>query len=344
MPELDPLIALTNSTQGLRKAAILLVSLEPDYAAQVMSNLEREDVERIAFEIARLSEVTKDERDQVFDEFYKLNLARQYVDQGGVGQARLLLEKSLGTSVANEVMALLETDMKEKPFVFLQSAEAETLTSYIQEEHPQTIALILSHVAPRLASDILTKLPSDRQVEVVKRVAVMERTDPVVIRQVEKVLAAKLTGLMAQEFQQAGGVPTVAEMLNLADRATERGILETIEEEDPELVEQIRRLMFVFEDLMLVNDRGIQNVLKEIDNEELALALKGASQELKDKIFNNMSTRAAELVKEEMEYMGPVRVSDVEAAQQTIVDVVRRLEESGDVIIQGRGGGEEVIE
>jgi len=260
----DPLLGLSGPS-GLRKAAVLMVSLEPDYAAQLMSNLERDEVERISFEIARLTEVTKEERDKVLGEFYKLNLARQYVDQGGIAQARNLLEKALGTEVANAVLGLLEADRKEKPFVFLQSAEADTLTTYIQEEHPQTIALILSHISPRLGSDILSKLPAERQVEVVKRVAVMERTDPVVIRQVERVLSGKLSGFIAQEFHQAGGVPTVAEMLNLADRATERGILETIEEEDPELVEQIRRLMFVFEDLMLVNDRGIQNVLKEID-------------------------------------------------------------------------------
>jgi flagellar motor switch protein FliG len=229
------------------------------------------------------------------------------------------------------------------PFSFLQKAESENLLTFIQDEHPQTIALILAHLPPQKASEILVGLPSQKQIEVVKRVANMEQTNPEVIKEVERGLEHRLSDIVSQTFEKAGGVDTVAEILNLADRSTEKGIMEGLEAEDPDLVEQIRRLMFVFEDILLVNDKGIQSVLKEIDNDELALALKTASDELKQKIFKNMSERAAQLIQEDMQYMGPVRVSDVEAAQQKIVDVVRRLEDAGEIIISGRGGEKEMV-
>ncbi len=217
------------------------------------------------------------------------------------------------------------------------------MLTFIQDEHPQTIALILAHLKPAQASEILVGLAGQKQVEVVKRIANMEQTNPEVIKEVERGLEHRLSAMITQTFEKAGGVDTVAEMLNLADRATEKGIMEGLEAEDPDLVEQIRRLMFVFEDIMMVNDKGIQSMLKEVDNDDLSLALKTASQPLKDKIFKNMSERAAQLIKEDMEYMGPVRVSDVEAAQQKIVDIVRRLEESGEIIIGGRGGEKDLI-
>ena len=229
------------------------------------------------------------------------------------------------------------------PFSFLQKAESENLLTFIQDEHPQTIALILAHLPPLKASEILVGLPSQKQIEVVKRIANMEQTNPEVIKEVERGLEHRLSDIVSQTFEKAGGVDTVAEILNLADRSTEKGIMEGLEAEDPDLVEQIRRLMFVFEDILLVNDKGIQSVLKEVDNEELSLALKTASEELKQKIFKNMSERAAQLIQEDMQYMGPVRVSDVEAAQQKIVDIVRRLEDAGEIIIAGRGGEKEMI-
>jgi len=229
------------------------------------------------------------------------------------------------------------------PFSFLQKAESENLLTFIQDEHPQTIALILAHIPAQKASEILVGLPSQKQVEVVKRIANMEQTNPEVIKEVEQGLAHRLSDIVSQTFEKAGGVETVAEMLNLADRSTEKGIMEGLEAEDPDLVESIRRLMFVFEDILLVNDKGIQSVLKEIENDVLSLALKTASEELKQKIFKNMSERAAQLIAEDMQYMGPVRVSDVEQAQQKIVDVVRRLEDSGEIIIAGRGGEKEMV-
>jgi flagellar motor switch protein FliG len=233
--------------------------------------------------------------------------------------------------------------VQKTPFSFLQKAESENLLAFIQDEHPQTIALILCHLPHYKSSEILAGLPMQKQIEVIKRIANMEQTNPEVIREVEKGLESRLSSMLMQSTEKAGGVNTVAEMLNLADRASERAIMERLEAEDPDLVEQIRRLMFVFEDILLVNDKGIQAVLKEVDNDEVALSLKTASEELQNKIFSNMSERAASLIREEMEYMGPVRVSDVEAAQQRIVDVVRRLEDAGEIIVAGRGGESEMI-
>lgn len=328
---------------GIRKAAILLLSLNQELAAKVMSKLAREEIEKVSLEIAKLRDATKEERDIVLEEFYHLNVASRYVAQGGVAYARNLLEKSLPKKECEEIMRVLEDSVQQAPFSFLRKAESENLLTFIQDEHPQTISLIISYLPPKKASEILAGLPPRKQVEVVKRIANMEQTDPEVIAQVEKTLQTRLSSLVSADLQDVGGVERLAEMLNWADRSTEKNILENLSEEDPELVEQIRRLMFVFEDITLVNDKGIQAMLKEVDNHELALALKTASDELKAKIFNNMSERASSLIKEEMEYMGPVRISDVEAAQQNIVDIVRRLEESGEAIIQGRGGEDGII-
>jgi flagellar motor switch protein FliG len=328
---------------GLRKAAVFLLSLDQELAATVLSGLEKDEIETLSLEIARIRNIEKSERDVVLEEFYHLELAQKYVAQGGLAYAKALLEKSLSPNDAAKVLETLEHSIRSVPFNFLRKAEAENLLTFIQDEHPQTIALILSHLTPAKGSEILKGLPAEKQVEVIKRIATMEHTSPEVINQVERALEKRLAAIVTQEFQEAGGIESVAEMLNVTDRSTEKTILENLEEEDAELVEQIKKLMFVFEDILKVNDRGIQALLKEVDNEELALSLKTASPELREKIFRNMSDRATELIKEEMDYMGPVRLSDVEAAQQTIVDVVRRLEETGDVIIHGRGEGEVIV-
>ncbi|MGB9626582.1 MAG: flagellar motor switch protein FliG [Phycisphaerae bacterium] len=330
-------------TGGLTKAAILLLAVGPDTATQILRKLDKETVEEITREVASLKEVDPEKRNAVVEEFYNLVLARQYVDSGGLEYARNLLEKSLPRDDAARIMEQIEHQVHQQPFSFLQKAESENLLTFIQEEHPQTIALILAHLPSAKASEILVGLPGPKQIEVVTRVANMEQTSPEVIKEVEKGLEQRLSGIVSQRFQKVGGVEAVAEMLNLADRATEKAIFESLESEDPDLVEQIRRLMFVFEDILLVNDKGIQAVLKEVDNDDLALALRTASEELKQKIFKNMSERAAQLIKEDMEYMGPVRVSDVETAQQKIVDVVRRLEDAGEIVIAGRGGEKELI-
>ena len=329
--------------RGTTKAAILLVALDGDSSAAILRQLDQDVVEDITREIAQLDIVDVATRGRVVEEFYNMALATQYAKQGGIAYARSLLEKALTPERAKYVLKMVEQEVYKKPFAFLAKTDADNLMTFIQDEHPQTIALILSHVQSDKASEILAGLPLEKQLEVVTRIATMENTNPEVIREVERGLEMRLSGIVFQTAQRAGGVEVVASILNLADRTTEKGILEAMEAEDPDLVEQIRRLMFVFEDILLVNDKGIQLVLKEIENEELSLSLKTASEELRQKIFRNMSERAAQLIKEDMEYMGPVRVSDVESAQQKIVDVVRRLEDSGELIISGRGGEKEMI-
>lgn len=329
--------------KGVTKAAILLLNMDKDIAAAVLRHLDEEIVEDITREIAQLDLVGTDERGKVIEEFYNIALARSYAKQGGLPYAKWLLQKSLPAETASHVMKLIEHQVHRRPFSFLAKTDPENLLTFIQDEHPQTIALILSHLPSAKASEVLADLPLNKQLEVVSRIANMDNTNPEVIREVEQGLEMRLSGIVSQTFQKVGGVESVAEMLNLADRSTEKSILEAMEAQDPDLVEQIRRLMFVFEDILLVNDKGIQAVLKDIENEELALALKTASEELREKIFKNMSERAAQLIKEDMEFMGPVRVSDVEQAQQKIVDVVRRLEDAGEVIISGRGGEKEMI-
>ena len=333
----------SSGLKGLTKAAILLLSLEADVSAAVLRQLDQDTVEEITREIAHLDRVDTVVRGHVIEEFYNLALASHYLKSGGIMYARALLEKVLPPEQAARILRVIETQVHKQPFSFLAKTDAENLMTFIQDEHPQTIALILSHLTCNKSAEILAGLPSAKQIEVVARIAHMDNTNPEVIKEVEQGLEMRLSGVVSQTFQKVGGVEAVAEMLNLADRATEKAILEALEAQDPDLVEEIRRLMFIFEDIMLVNDKGIQLVLKEIESEDLALALKTASTELRDKIFRNMSDRAAEMIREDMEYMGPVRVSDVEAAQQKIVDVVRRLEDAGELIISGRGGEKEMI-
>lgn len=333
----------TSSIKGLRKAAILLVTLGHDAASKLLAELEPDVVELLTREVAMIDYIDNPTRASVLEEFYNLALATQYMDQGGVSYARNMLTKALPQGEAARILSIIEGEVYKQPFAFLQRTDGENLRTFIQDEHPQTIALILAHVPPSKGSQILSGLRQDKQLEVVARIANMDQTNPEVVREVEEGLEKRLSGIVTQTFRTVGGVESVAEMLNLSDRATEKGILESLESQDPDLVDQIRRLMFVFEDLMLVNDKGIQSMLKEIENDDLSLALKTASDELREKIFRNMSERAAQLIMEDMEYMGPVRVADVEQSQQKIVDVVRRLEDAGEIIISGRGGEKEMI-
>lgn len=328
---------------GMTKCAILLLTLDYEAAGGMLRQLPGEMVEDVTRTLASLDEVPGEIIAQVIEEFYNLRMASQYMKEGGLEFAQRLLKDSLDPRVAEKVIQQIQTQVQKTPFAFIQKAESENVLTFIQDEHPQTIAMIISHLAYHKASEILTGLPEQKQIEVIRRVANMEQTNPDVIREVERGLESRLSNMLMHSVEKVGGVETVAEILNLCDRATEKSIMEGIEAEDPDMVEQIRRLMFVFEDILLVDDKGIQAVLKEIDNDELCLALKTASDELKDKIFSNMSARAAELVKEDMEYMGPVRLSDVEASQQRIVDVVRRLEDAGEIIIAGRGGDKDLI-
>ena len=328
---------------GVTKAAILLLTVNHDAAGALLKELSTEMVEEVTRQLASLGEVPASLAEQVVEEFYSLRMGSEYVKEGGLDYAKMLLKDSLDSKLADKVVQQIQTQVQKTPFSFLQKAESENLLTFIQDEHPQTIALIISHLAHHKAAEILVGLPQQKQIEVVRRVANMEQTNPDVIKEVEAGLESRLSNLLMQSVEKVGGVETVAEVLNLCDRATEKSIMEGIESEDPDLVESIRRLMFVFEDVLKVNDRGIQSVLKEVDNEELCVALRTASDELKEKIFSNMSARAADLVKEDMEYMGPVRLSDVEAAQQRIVDIVRRLEDAGEIIISGRGDKDVVV-
>jgi flagellar motor switch protein FliG len=329
--------------EGITKAAILLLALGSDDAAMLLRELTPEMVEAVTRELASLGRIPYELSTAVVEEFYNVTIASQYANEGSLEYAREILKNSLDPKIAERVLQQIQTQVQKKPFSFLQRAESENLLTFIQDEHPQTIALIVCHLPHHKAAEILGGLPMQKQVEVIKRVANMEQTNPDVIKEVERGLESRLANMLMQSMEKAGGVPTVAEILNLTDRATEKTIMEGLEAEDPDLVEQIRRLMFVFEDILLVNDKGIQAVLKEVDNDELAVALKTASEQLKAKIFSNMSERAASLIKEDMQYMGPVRISDVEAAQQRIVDIVRRLEETGEVVIQGRGTESELV-
>jgi len=339
----DPSERTINDISSLTKAAILLLALGNEAAASVLKALPAESVEEVTRELAGLGRVSRELKAAVVEEFYHTVIATGLAQEGNLEYAKSLLKESLDPKVAERVLSQIQTQVQKTPFSFLQRAESENLLTFIQDEHPQTIALIICHLSHHKAAEILVGLPMQKQIEVIKRIANMEQTNPEVIREVERGLESRLSNMLMQSMEKAGGVPTVAEILNLADRATEKSIMEGLEADDPDLVEQIRRLMFVFEDIMLVNDKGIQAVLKEIENDELALALKTASPELQEKILSNMSERASALIKEDMEFMGPVRVSDVEAAQQRIVDVVRRLEEAGEVIIQGRGGDNDLI-
>ena len=329
---------------GLRKAAVLMISLDMDSSSKIMGALTTDEIERLSMEIARIEEeIPPDVRDAVVREFYQTHLASKYLEQGGIEYARQLLEKSLSPDEAAKILSTLENTIQQAPFHFLKQADSEHLLMYIQDEHPQTISLIMAHLSPKQAAEILGGLTPKKQLEVVKRIARMEQTTPEAIRLVEQGLESRLASIVTQDLESAGGVQSVAEMLNLCDRTTEKGILENLEEADPDMVEQIRKLMFVFEDIILVNDKGIQSMLREVENDELAIALKTASEAMQEKIFKNMSTRAAEMIKENMEFMGPVRLADVEQAQQRIVDIVRRLEETGEVIISGRGSDDNVV-
>ena len=330
-------------TTGLRKSAILLVSIDADLAARILGEMDRELIRDVSVEIARLEGVTREERDAVLEEFYRNTLQLDVRAQGGVPAARDLLNRVLEPADAKKVIETLEAATRSTPFGFLRKADPTNLLTFLQDEHPQTVALILSYLPSPMAAEVIQGLPQRKQIEVVKRISTMELTSPEILSQVEGALEKRLSSLFAEDLRKAGGLKTVASILNLTDRSTERGILDAIEEEDPTMVDHIRKLMFVFEDIKRIDDHGIQIILKDVETTQLALALKVADEDLRDKFYRNMSKRAQDLLHEEMEYMGPQRLTDVEAAQQSIVEVVRKYEESGDIVIEGRGSSQIVV-
>ena len=327
---------------GLQKASILLIALGPEKSATIFKHLKEEEIEELTLEIANTRSITPQIKEEVIDEFYEVCLAQQYIAEGGITYAKELLEKALGAEKAMDVIGKLTASLQVKPFEFIRKAEASQLLNFIQDEHPQTIALILSHLPLSQAAVIVSSLPPDRQADVAKRIALMDRTSPDVVKEVEKVLESKLSSLVNQDYTIIGGVDAVVDILNAVDRSTEKHIMETLEIEEPELADEIRKKMFVFEDILLLDDRAIQRVLRDVDNNDMALALKSANEQVQAAIFNNMSKRLAVMIKEDMEFMGPVRMKDVEEAQQKIVNIIRKLEDSGEIVIS-RGGGDEIV-
>ena len=326
---------------GKRKAAIFLACVGSDRASRIMAAMSDEEVEELTLSLSSLESVDFSVRTEVIDEFYELAVANKIVTQGGLDYARSLLEKAFGPERSIDILTRLQSNLQDVPFQFLKKADPGQIVTFIQDEHPQTISLILAHLPAPTAAMVLSALGTEVQADVVMRIAKMERTPPEVVREVERVLERKMAAVFTQGFTFAGGVKDVAEVLNNIDRAAEKAIMGSLEEADPELAEEISRLMFTFDDIVYVDDGGIQKALREVESKDLALALKGSSEDVSEKIFHNMSERAREMIKEEIEFMGPVRLKNVEEAQQKIVVAIRQLEEAGELIIEGRGGGGE---
>ena len=335
-------MAKSEEISGIQKAAILLIALGPDKSSSVFKHLKEDEIEQITLEIANTRSVSPAVKDKVMDEFYEVCLAQQYIAEGGIGYAKDLLEKALGAERARDVIGKLTASLQVRPFEFVRKTDASQLLNFIQDEHPQTIALILSYLSSAQASVIISALSPDKQTDVAKRIAQMDRTSPDVIKEVEKVLEQKLASLVNQDYTIVGGVDAIVDILNTVDRGTEKHIMESMEIEDPELADEIRKKMFVFEDILSLDDRSVQRVLREVDNNELAVALKGSNEEVQNLIFNNLSKRLATMIKEDMDFMGHVRMKDVEEAQQKIVNIIRKLEDSAEIIIS-RGGGDEIV-
>lgn len=327
---------------GVQKAAILLIALGPEKSANIFKHLKEDEIEQLTLEIANTRSISQSVKEEVLDEFYEICLAQQYIAEGGIGYAKELLEKALGAEKARDVIGKLTASLQVRPFEFIRKTDASQLLNFIQDEHPQTIALILSYLSSSQSAAIISSLAPDKQADVAKRIAQMDRTSPDVIKEVEKVLERKLSSLVNQDYTIVGGVDSIVDILNTVDRGTEKHIMETLEIEEPELADEIRRKMFVFEDILSLDDKSIQRVLREVDNNELAVALKGSNEEVQTVIFNNLSKRLSAMIREDMDFMGPIRMKDVEEAQQKIVNIIRKLEDSGEIIIS-RGGGDEIV-
>ena len=327
---------------GVQKAAVLLITLGPEKSASIFKHLKEEEIEELTLEIANTRSISPQEKEDVLNEFYQVCLAQQYIAEGGIGYAKELLEKALGEQKAQDVITKLTASLQVRPFEFIRKTDPSQVLNFIQDEHPQTIAMILSYLSPAQSAMILGALTPEKQADVAKRIAMMDRTSPDVIKEVERVLERKLASLLNQDYTIVGGVDAIGDILNTVDRGTEKHIMESLEIEQPELADEIRKKMFVFEDILLLDDRAIQRVLRDVDNNDLGIALKGANEEVQNVIFKNLSKRLSAMIKEDMEFMGPVRMKDVEEAQQKIVGIIRKLEDSAEIVIS-RGGGDEII-
>lgn len=328
---------------GVQKAAILFITLGPDAASGIIKKLPESEIQKITYEIANISAVKSDQKQEILNEFVEMNKAKDFILEGGLDYARDLLSKALGVQRAKDILEkVTEATQQYRPFSIARKADAHQLLNIITNEHPQTIALVLCYLQADKAGQILSALPEDVQAEVAFRVANMSNISPAVVKEIEKVLDSKLSSIVKSEMKVIGGVETLVEILNQVDRTTEKNITESLEKESAELAEKVKQSMFVFEDIVTLDDVSIQRVLREVESKELALALKGCSEEVANAIFRNQSKRAAASLKEDMEFLGPVRLMDVEKAQQKIVGIIRRLDEAGEIVIS-RGGEDAII-
>ena len=325
-----------------QKAAMLLIALGPEKSSKIFKFLKEEDIEQLTLEIASIKAVSPKAKEEVLQEFYEMCLAQEYIAEGGIGYARQLLEQALGSDKAVEVINKLTVSLQVRPFEFARKTEASQLVNFIQNEHPQTIALILSYLKPSQSAEIIRALPAEMQADTARRIALMDRASPEVISQIEREFEKRLSTLVSEDYTSIGGIDSIVEIINQVDRTTEKNIMENLEIEDPELAEVIKKRMFVFEDITTLDNKSIQRVLREVDNHQLAVALKGAGEGVKDVIMANVSKRLGAMIEEDLEYMGPKSVKEVEDAQQKIVNVIRKLEDAGEIVIS-RGAGDEVV-
>ncbi|MTI69486.1 MAG: flagellar motor switch protein FliG [Firmicutes bacterium] len=328
---------------GVQKAAIIMITLGPDISSSILKKLPDKVIRNITYEIANIDQVKPEVRNKILEEFMDMNEARNYISQGGLEYARNVLTKALGNKRAKEIIdTVSEVTQQRRPFQIARKTDAQQLLNTIMNEHPQTIALILCYLQPDKAASILSGLPEELQTEVADRIATMSRTSPLVIEQVEKILEKKLSSVVGEDLASLGGVSSLVDILNQVDRGTEKVILEELEKDKPDLADEVRNSMFVFEDIILLDNTSIQRVIREVENSDLALALKGASEDVSDIVFKNVSKRAGENLKDDIEFMGPVRLVEVEQAQQKIVGIIRRLEEAGEIIV-ARGGDDGIV-
>jgi flagellar motor switch protein FliG len=332
-----------DSLTGTRKAAIFLAAMGTDVAAKVFKSLDETEIETLSTEISRLPNVDDDMTAAVLREFMEMALTKQYITSGGLNYALEVLEKALGKNRAVEVVTRIQAALQPARFSGVKRADPNQLASILRREHPQTVALILANLEAEIGANILAGLPEDMRAEVVVRIATIDKTSPEVIKQIEQVLEKQVSAGFASGISYSEGTKTVAELLNRVEPAAQKAILERLDEHSPSLAEQIRALMFTFEDLLGVDDRGLQKIMQEVEQKDLVLALKAATEGLHTKIFKNMSERTASIIKQEMEFLGPVRLKEVEEAQRKVVGVARRLREAGEIIVIGQGAGDQVV-
>ena len=340
---MSDITARLQGLSGLRKAAIVLITLGEDLSVGVLKHLQRDEIEALTLEIARVKAVSPDLREGVLGEFSELEGAHEAITGGGFEYVKKILNSALGTDSASEIISRLVNRLQVRPFDTVKAADPTQLLQLLQNEHPQTIALVLAHLPSDRAAVVLSGLPPKMQAQVAMRVVNMDSASPEAMREVDSMLQTRIAATGSQDFDKVGGASALAEMLNRSDRATEKAILEALTENDPETAEEVKKQLFVFEDIVNLGKRDIQLVLREVDGKDLALALKGAGENVRKIMFENMSERAGQSLREEMQYMGPVRLRDVEAAQQQIVSIFRSLEEMGEIVLSRGGEENEVV-